>query len=467
MRIGLVVPGFSAEPRDWCIPALRDLVDRLSEADDVRVITLRYPYRAARYQIGKAEVIALGGAQRRGLQSAWVWQAGFSTLLAEHRRRPFDVLHAFWATESGLLAALAGRVLGRPTLVSLAGGELVGLRDIGYGDQLARAQRLKVSASLRLATAITAGSRHQLGLAERHLAGRHERRLEPERHFSGGYRRRLEWAPLGVDVRLFRAARPLAEKDEPLAKTTGLLAKTTEPLAKTTGLLAKTTEPLAKADERLARPTERPAETHEQLAETTEAWAKTTEPVAKPSAKTAEPRLVHVGALTPVKDQMTLLRAFAELRQSIPAATLEIVGGGPLRDLLERSARALGVAEGVTFRGDVAHDELPTVYAAASVFVLSSRHEAQGMVALEAGACCRPVVGTRVGVLPELEPEAGITVPVRDAHALAEALAAVLGDSARRQKLGAAARALVEKDFSLDGCVERFRQIYVRLLASG
>jgi glycosyltransferase involved in cell wall biosynthesis len=372
VRIGLVLPGFSAEPSDWCIPALRHLVDHLSEQDDVRIVSLRYPYRAARYTIARADVIALGGAQRRGLAGLGVWQTGVRTLLAEHRRRPFDVLHAFWATESGLVAALTGRVLGRPTLVSLAGGELVGLPDIGYGDQLVHAQRLKVTASLRLASVITAGSRHQLDLAERHLVR--------------SSRRRLVRAPLGVDLRLFRAAEPPFEG----------------------------------------------------------------------------PRLVHVGALTPVKDQAMLLHAFAELRRRMPEVRLEIAGHGPLREGLQRLASQLGVADDVVFRGEVAHDALPGVYAAASAFVLSSRHEAQGMVALEAAACCRPVVGTRVGVLPELEPAAGATAPVGDAPGLARRLCAVLEDARIR---GSAARELVAREFSLDGCVERFHGIYSELLS--
>jgi glycosyltransferase involved in cell wall biosynthesis len=282
------------------------------------------------------------------------------------------VLHAFWATESGLLAALAGRVVGRPSLVSLAGGELVGFRDIGYGDQLAPAQRLKVTASLRLARAVTGGSRYQLGLAQRHVL--------PSR------RVRLVRVPLGVDLRLFTPA----------------------------------------------------------------------------AAAAHEPRLVHAGALTPVKDQAALLHAFAELRRRVREVRLDIAGHGPLRDRLQRLAAQLGVSDDVVFRGEVAHDGLPDVYAAATAFVLSSRHEAQGMVALEAAACCRPVVGTRVGVLPELEPSAGATAAVGDAVGLADQLAAVLEDAPRK---GSAARELVEREFSLDGCVERFRGIYRQLLS--
>src|SRR5262249_62386028 len=99
MRIGLVVPGFSADARDWCIPALRHLARALSASDEVLVIAVRYPYRPATYTIDGADVIALGGAERRGMSTFGLWRTTLERLRAEHRRRPFDVLHAFWATE--------------------------------------------------------------------------------------------------------------------------------------------------------------------------------------------------------------------------------------------------------------------------------------------------------------------------------------------------------------------------------
>src|SRR5579859_5410610 len=187
MRIGLVVPGFSADVGDWCIPALRHLARALAARDDLRVIAVRYPYRAARYTLEGAEVIALGGAARRGPGTLGVWGRTLDVLRGEHRRRPFDVLHAFWATESGLLAAAAGRVLGIPTVVSLAGGELAALPGIGYGDQRLAWERMKIRAGLRLASAVTAGSYQLLALAGQHVP-----------------QARLHRAPLGVDLALFK-----------------------------------------------------------------------------------------------------------------------------------------------------------------------------------------------------------------------------------------------------------------------
>ncbi|HLZ28225.1 MAG TPA: glycosyltransferase family 4 protein [Chloroflexota bacterium] len=374
MRVGLVVPGFSANVQDWCIPALRHLARSLATQDDVRVIAVRYPYSAARYTVEGAEVIALGGAERRGPATPDVWRRTLAVLRAEHRRRAFDVLHAFWATESGLLAALAGRALRIPTVVSLAGGELVALPAIGYGDQRVAWERLKVRASMRLASAVTAGSDYLLGLAAGHM-----------RPHAG----RLHRAPLGVDLDLFK-------------------------------------------------------------------------PVPGASADGCFPRLVHVATLTRIKDQVTLLRAFASLRGRLPEATLDIVGDGPLRRDLERLADELGVPQAVRFRGSVDHAALPGVYRAASAFVLSSRHEAQGMVAIEAAACGVPVVGTRVGVIPELAASADAVVSVGASEALADALFATCTAAdrlVRAQTIQAHARTA----FGLAPCVARFRALYAQV----
>jgi glycosyltransferase involved in cell wall biosynthesis len=369
MRVGLVMPGFSAGSDDWCIPALRIFAAHLARTDDVRLLTLRYPYRAGRYLVEGVEVTALGGALGRGRASLQLWRDALRTLAAEHRRCPFDVLHAFWATESGALAALAGRWLRIPTLVSLAGGELVRMPSIGYGDGLRPAERVKVNLALRLASGITAGSTYQLGLVPRAVAPRTTR------------------VPLGVDASRF-----------------------TPP---TTG------------------------------------------------RRVEVPLLVHVASLVPVKDQRTLLRAVAAIPQPV---RLELVGEGPLAECLARLAGELGLNGRVCLRGPVHHDRLPAIYQGADVFVLSSVHEAQGMAPLEAAACGLPIVGTAVGVLPELARDAALVVEPGDWRALARVLASLLDDPDRQARMGAAARRRVEADFTVERCVDRFRAQYQRLL---
>ena len=114
-----------------------------------------------------------------------MWRSFLATMAAEQRRERFDLLHAFWAGETGALTAMAGRLLSVPTIVSLAGGEMVGLPDIGYGGRLARTERWKTDLALSLARIVTVGSRYLM------------RQAAQERPILGWERLRL--APLGID----------------------------------------------------------------------------------------------------------------------------------------------------------------------------------------------------------------------------------------------------------------------------
>jgi glycosyltransferase involved in cell wall biosynthesis len=127
---------------------------------------------------------------------------------------------------------------------------------------------------------------------------------------------------------------------------------------------------------------------------------------------------------------------------------------------LQRQACDLGLADTVCFRGDVDHGALPDVYRAASAFVLSSVHEAQGMVALEAAACGLPIVGTRVGVIPELAADDAVAPP-GDADALANAIGVTLADSEPRARC---ALESARTEFSLETCTNRFRDLYAGLV---
>jgi glycosyltransferase involved in cell wall biosynthesis len=181
-----------------------------------------------------------------------------------------------------------------------------------------------------------------------------------------------------------------------------------------------------------------------------------------PSPPVSARRLIHVATLTPVKDQATLLRAFRLVRNQVGDARLDIVGDGPLRPELERLAHELGLSDVVRFRGAVDHAALPAIYRTASGFVLSSRHEAQGMVAIEAAACGIPVAGTRVGVIPELASSADAVAPVGAVEQLAAGLTATLElvDHRAERVLD-----LARREFGLATCTARFRDLYAHLVA--
>jgi len=185
----------------------------------------------------------------------------------------------------------------------------------------------------------------------------------------------------------------------------------------------------------------------------------------KPPRNASPTRILHVASLIGVKDQATLLSAAAALRDRGYAFQLDLVGTGPLEPELRSLARCLGLSENIFWRGAIPHDQMPRAYQRADLFVLSSRHEAQGMVALEAAACGLPVVGTAAGVIPELRPAAR-AVGVGDAGGLADAMAELAEDEPSRIRSGCAARERAVAEFSIELCTSRFLDLYRELGAS-
>src|SRR5690349_2328666 len=189
-RVAIVVPGFPVERDEPGLAALVDLVERLAAVHEVEVVALRHPARRPPYRLAGASVRALGSASGSGgggaAGRATVLARGLRAVVRRHHRRPFDLVHGFWADEPGAIAAVAGRILRRPSVVSVMGGELVALPEIGYGAALGRGGRWTVATSMRLATVVTAGS---LGMRDAAMARR------------GG--RPVVLLPLGVDLGVF------------------------------------------------------------------------------------------------------------------------------------------------------------------------------------------------------------------------------------------------------------------------
>lgn len=111
-----------------------------------------------------------------------------------------------------------------------------------------------------------------------------------------------------------------------------------------------------------------------------------------PAARDAAFQLLFAGRLNPEKNIPFLLRAFSRLIKKLPDSSLWIAGRGSDQTMLERQCRDLGIGSKVRFLGFLNHEDLSRHYAACDVFVLPSRVETQGLVAMEAMWFRKPIV---------------------------------------------------------------------------
>jgi glycosyltransferase involved in cell wall biosynthesis len=151
MRIALVVPGGvdrSAEFR--VIPALIALIERLAASHEVLVFALNQEETPANWHLGGAHVYNIG--------ERWTRLQAVRTIVAKHRTAPFALIHAIWSGTCGLVAVLAGKLLGIPSLIHIAGGELVCMPQIGFGGFQSWRGRVREAWVLRAARALTAAS---------------------------------------------------------------------------------------------------------------------------------------------------------------------------------------------------------------------------------------------------------------------------------------------------------------------
>jgi len=176
-----------------------------------------------------------------------------------------------------------------------------------------------------------------------------------------------------------------------------------------------------------------------------------------------------VGRLQAVKDQATLVRAFAALLKNVPTVAaqmrLVIVGDGALSQPLRTLVDELGVGHQVWFAG--ACNEVARVMAGFDVFVLPSLSEGISNTILEAMSCGLPVLATAVGGNLELvqDSHSGRFFQPGDVAGLARLLADYGNDPAMRRAHGEQARQVAVKRFSLGAMVANYQAVYESLSA--
>jgi len=164
------------------------------------------------------------------------------------------------------------------------------------------------------------------------------------------------------------------------------------------------------------------------------------------------------------KGHHVLLEAVPEVLRAVPRATFVFAGDGPQRENLAEAIRARGL-EGIVRLLGLRRD-IPDILESLDVFVLPSLEEALGTSLLAAMAMGKPVVGTRVGGIPEVIRDGvnGFLVRPRDPRDLAEALVRILRDPERARAMGREGRRIVEADFTVERMCQRMHDLYQSLL---
>jgi len=173
--------------------------------------------------------------------------------------------------------------------------------------------------------------------------------------------------------------------------------------------------------------------------------------------------LFHNSNFRPVKRVADTIQILAEVRKTRPAA-LVLVGDGPERSRVESLARELGVARAVRFLGKQL--SFVEVLQQCDLFLQPSGMESFGLAALEALACGVPVVGSRVGGVPEVVKDGslGLLCEPGDVSGMAKAVLSLLEDRARSEAMSTAAIATVHAEFRREPIVDRYEAYYRKIL---
>jgi glycosyltransferase involved in cell wall biosynthesis len=180
----------------------------------------------------------------------------------------------------------------------------------------------------------------------------------------------------------------------------------------------------------------------------------------------ADEILLYVGRLVRDMGLETLIAALPRLLSSRPAVRVVIAGGAG--ELLSEARQAAARTPGrVVVIPDLAPDDLPALYCAASVQVVPTRgaRACGSLAAAEAMACARPVVASGVGGIPEFvtDGDTGILIRPDDPDELSRAVLELLDDPVRRAVMGASGRARVERLFDTDVTNRAFEAVFRRV----
>ncbi|MEK6954186.1 MAG: glycosyltransferase family 4 protein [Candidatus Micrarchaeota archaeon] len=176
--------------------------------------------------------------------------------------------------------------------------------------------------------------------------------------------------------------------------------------------------------------------------------------------------ILSIARLQVQKGFVYLLKAFADVVKEEKDVTLVILGKGPLEGYLKKYASDLGLGKDVIFITEkMPESDMTELYAASEFFALASVWEPFGMVFCEAMASGKPVIGTKIGGIPEIiQEESGFLFESRNASQIKESMLKLLRDEKARRRMGANARKRCETNFTWDLSAKGYEELYKEVL---
>ncbi|MBI3753107.1 MAG: glycosyltransferase family 4 protein [Deltaproteobacteria bacterium] len=164
------------------------------------------------------------------------------------------------------------------------------------------------------------------------------------------------------------------------------------------------------------------------------------------------------------KGHHILIEAVPEVLKVFPKTVFVFAGDGPQEGNIKNKIKELNLTDKVFLLG--LRQDIPDILKSLDIFALPTLQESLPQSVLQAMAMGKPVIGTKVGGVPEVVEDgtSGILVEPENPHALAEAIIGLLKDKERMKKMGDAGRKIVEEKYSVDAMVERMYNFYESLI---
>jgi glycosyltransferase involved in cell wall biosynthesis len=174
------------------------------------------------------------------------------------------------------------------------------------------------------------------------------------------------------------------------------------------------------------------------------------------------PRLLMVARFSEQKDQVTLIKAIAQLKEQ--AIHLDLVGSGSLLANCQQLAANLKISDRISFLGD--RYDVVNLLAGAQIFLLISHYEGLPISILEAMRAGLPVIATNVNGIPEQvsHEKTGLLVPPKDVNTLAQTILKLIQSPQLRQAMGEAAREKFLEEFTKEKMLDRIANLYREIL---